>query len=276
VHALNLPLGWEVLDLPALAETDERHVYNTPIGKRVFVRGEGQALQPQRMDVEELQRIRDSVGEMVWSAQYQQRPSPPGGGLVKREWLQTYEPDQAPQRYERIVQSWDTANTAKPGSDYSACSTWGVHQNKFYLLHVRRERLNYPDLKARMLQLAKTWSADEVVVEDRGSGVQLLQELPRMDFYKTRPFKPEADKITRMSNQTGVVAAGAVMIPKAAPWLPELLHELLMFPNGRHDDQVDSVSQALAFMTKPSSDGWMRRMREMVEEKHARQRLEEL
>lgn len=265
-HVLELGGEWTMLNLPALAEADEAIAYSTFLGEHVFSRREGEALHPGRIPRAELERIRDSIGEAAWAAQFQQQPAPAGGGLVKAEWLPPYEPHQLPERFDRTVQSWDTANTTREWSDYSVCTTWGEHNKKFYLLHVHRERLDYPNLRQRVLDLARTWSADAVVIEDHAAGTQLLQELPTLGFYKAQAYKPDRDKQMRMTNQTGVMAAGAVLIPKEAPWRADFLHELVMFPNGRYDDQVDSVSQALAVMAKRNSfEDWMEYARWMAD-----------
>jgi predicted phage terminase large subunit-like protein len=251
-HVLGLGDQWDVVNLPAIAEADEEIAYTTWMGEHVFTRKEGEPLHPKRRSLDDLARTRASMGEYAWAAQYQQRPAPAGGGLIREEWLNRYDESQKPKAFERIVQSWDTANGKNEKSDFSVCTTWGVYKKKFYMLHRCRERLNFPDLKRMVVELARTWAADVVLVEDCASGTQLLQDLPGAGFYKLKAVKPEGDKFSRMSNQTGALAAGAVLFPREAPWMDELVRELVTFPNAKHDDQVDSISQALAFMTKPS------------------------
>ena len=202
-----------------------------------------------RVPLKELAAIRASIGEAAWASQYQQQPAPPGGGLVKTEWFARYTPADLPERFDRVVQSWDTATKTQEWHDYSVCTTWGQIEDRYYLLHVFRERLLYPDLKPKVRELARDWSANVVVIEDRASGTQLLQDLPRERFDKAKAANPVGDKEIRMANQTGPIENGRVYIPAEAPWLLEYLHELRMFPNGRFDDQIDSTSQALDFMT---------------------------
>ena len=112
-----------------------------------------------------------------------------------------------------------------------------------------RGRLDYPDLKKKAIELAREWNANYVLIEDMGSGIQLLQELRRelsSKEIRLRACRPVGDKIVRMSNQTAKIEAGKVLFPKNAHWLTEFVEELLAFPEGKHDDQVDSVSQYLS------------------------------
>ena len=111
-----------------------------------------------------------------------------------------------------------------------------------------RERLEYPFLKKWVIAMAHRHGAHSVLIEDKGSGTQLIQDLR---FEKTGvrpiPITPEADKITRMSNQSARMEAGHVFLPESAPWLDEFKAEIMAFPNGRFDDQVDSLSQFLGW-----------------------------
>lgn len=242
---------WRIVNLPAIAEVDESYLYSTPFGRILFRRKTGAPLNAARMPLEELAVMRSSIGEAAWASQYQQQPAPPGGGLVKLEWFARYAPGDLPERFDRIVQSWDTASKNEEWHDYSVCTTWGEIAGRYYLLHVFRERLLYPDLRPKARDLAQAWSANVVVIEDKASGTQLIQDLQRERFYKVKAANPVRDKHMRMSNQTGPIENGRVHLPVEAPWLAEYQHELRMFPNGKFDDQIDSTSQALDFMTAP-------------------------
>ncbi len=189
------------------------------------------------------------MGSQAFSAQYQQCPVPEGGALIKSSWFQRYRdlPGQRPN--DKIVQSWDTTSKAEELNDYSVCTTWLVQDNDYYLVHVLRERLEYPALRRRVIQHAQTHRADSIIVEDKGSGTHLIQDLRSDRNVRVRPigFKPEHDKITRMAAQTAIIEAGHVWLPESAVWLADFQTELMQFPGGRHDDQVDSVSQFLAW-----------------------------
>ena len=117
---------WEVVSFPAIAETDEEHRIDTIWGPRCFTRQRGEALHPERESLETLHHLRRTLGEYHFAAQYQQSPAPLGGGLVKIEWFKRYRDSDKPERFDRVVQSWDTANKATELSDFSVCTTWGI------------------------------------------------------------------------------------------------------------------------------------------------------
>ena len=132
---------------PAIAEVDEVHEIETIWGPRTFMRRRGEALHPEREPLDTLDRIRRTVGEYNFAGQYQQSPAPLGGGLVKQEWFKCYGENHLPKSFDRIVQSWDTANKATELSDFSVCTTWGIKGKSLYLLGVLRKKLEYPTLK---------------------------------------------------------------------------------------------------------------------------------
>ena len=194
-----------------------------------------------------LAHIRQTIGEYNFSAQYQQNPTPVGGAMVKTGWLQYYELGHLPERFGHTLQSWDTANKATELSDYSVCTTWGAHDNRYYLLDVFRQRLNYPDLKRKVQELAKRDRPNKILIEDKASGTQLIQDLKADGIYAITAYQPPSgsDKIMRLHAQTAVFENGRVLLPSRAPWLSEYINELTSFPGARHDDQVDSTTQAL-------------------------------
>src|SRR6266851_143323 len=144
--------NWELLRFPAIAEEDEEHHYMTPSGPRVFRRRNGEALQPEREPREILEGLKREMGEYIFAGQYQQAPAPLGGGFVKAEWFRRYAPREKPETFDRVVQSWDTANKATEICDYSVCTTWGIKGKDLYLLHVLRKQLEYPELKRAVRQ----------------------------------------------------------------------------------------------------------------------------
>src|SRR5499427_8155837 len=168
---------WEVVSFPAIAETDEEHRIETIWGSQAFTRRQGDALHPDREPLEVLDRIRVTIGEYNFAGQYQQSPAPLGGGLVKTEWFKRYRENELPERFDRIVQSWDTANKATELSDFSVCTTWGVKAKHLFLLGLFRRRLDYPALKRAVREQQSLFNANEVLIEDKASGTQLIQEL---------------------------------------------------------------------------------------------------
>lgn len=237
--------SWKVLKFPAIAQEKESHIVDTPYGRRIFIRQPGDALHPEREPLEVLAALREIQGEYNFSGQYQQAPSPLGGGLIKTQWFKTYTSQDVPGEFELVFQSWDTANKSSELSDYSVCTTWGMHRDHLYLLHVLRKRLDYPDLRRTAKEQAEIYRAKNILVEDKASGTQLIQDLLADGVHGTTRYEPKMEKIMRMHSATSTIENGFVHIPAQASWLAEYLHELAMFPNGRYDDQVDSTSQAL-------------------------------
>ena len=237
--------GWHELSLPAIAPDDQE----VPVGPdELYQRKAGSVLHPERESAATLERIRAEIGSLQFSAQYQQSPVPPEGNLIRREWLKTY--DTAPSRGSggRIVQSWDIATTTDERNDWSVCTTWAKKKKDFYLLDVWRARVEFPALRRKVIDHAVSHQAQTVLIEKAGPGLQLVQDLrndPTPGFPRPIGIVPEGDKLVRMEAQTPRIEAGHVLLPKDAPWLAEFLTEILAFPNGRHDDQVDSVSQFL-------------------------------
>lgn len=234
---------WTHLNLPAIAEADER----VPIGDNAFhLRRAGEALHPAHEPLDVLERLRAEIGSEVFAAQYQQTPVPPGGAMIKRHWIRYY--DKAPDRTYRtkIIQSWDTAAKAGSSNDWSVCTTWLVQNKDFYLLDLTRGRYEYPQLRNTAVALAEHYKPDTIYVEDASTGIALAQELRQARIYATRPVQVERDKIGRMYLQQSKFEAGQVLFPRGAHFLPVLEAELLTFPQSKTDDQVDSISQALA------------------------------
>jgi predicted phage terminase large subunit-like protein len=241
---------WEHVRLPAIAEEDEAHVIESLGRIRTVYRKCGEALHPEREPIAVLQHLRRTIGEYNFSGQYQQSPAPLGGGMVKGEWFRRYVRGQEPAKFESIIQSWDTANKCTELSDFSVCTTWGYRRKRFYLLHVLRQRLDYPQLKRAVCIQAQHFAPTNILIEDKASGTQLIQELIREGIGHVTRYEPTMDKIMRLHSVTSTIENGFVLVPTEADWLPIYLQELTTFPNGKHDDQADSTSQALDWARK--------------------------
>ncbi len=246
--------GWEVLSLPAIAVQDEVHKIWTPYGEFTHRRNAGEALHPQRDSLAAIQALRAAMGESAFAGQCQQDPVPMGGGLVKAEWFKTYAAGDLPTSGFTIVQSWDTASKESELSDYSVCTTWLVHDKRHYLIHVLRRRMDYPTLKREVVRLAAQYKATTVLIEDKASGTQLIQELRGEGLSPVQGIKPQGDKTMRLNAQTATIENGLVFLPGEAPWRLDYVAEMTSFPKAKYDDQVDSTSQALAW-TKTSLYG---------------------
>ena len=266
--------AWTVLSFPAIAEQDEVHQWKSAYGTARHRRRVGDVLHPARESRETLARLRHTMGEYSFAGQYQQAPAPLGGGMIKREWFPFYTPDERPNSFDQIIQSWDTANKATELSNFSVCTTWGLQGPKAYLLHVLRARLNYPDVKRAVRTQAEVHRATVVLIEDHASGTQLIQELLYDGLTSVKAVTSTGDKVMRMHAQTAAMENGFVYLPTTAPWLAEYLHELVTFPKSKFDDQVDSTSQALGwikeFVNKPEP-AMLTWIRQEWEKRHQRE-----
>jgi predicted phage terminase large subunit-like protein len=261
---------WVVLSFPAVAERDEEFKVETAYGSCTFRRKLGDALHPEHESIETLARIRQTIGPYNFSGQYQQAPAPFGGGMIKAEWFRTY--DQLPDKFDSVVQSWDTASVAAELNSFTACTTWGVKDKHLYLLHVLRERLDYPNLKRAVRSQAQIFGAQVILIENKASGIQLIQELVAEGLRGITKYEPNSgDKTMRMHAQTAFIENGFVHLPAQAHWLGDYLHELVTFPRGTYGDQVDSTSQALHWIQQGQDcAGWIEFYRLEAERAHGR------
>lgn len=229
---------WEVLSLPAMADEDD------PLGRSV-----GDPLWPARFPLPELEAVKRAVGSRVWAALYQQRPSPEEGGIIKRAWWRFY--DTPPADFEQMLISWDLAfknvESSSGNPDYVVGQVWGRRGADCYLLDQERGRWDFVETVAVVERLAARWpEARPVLIEDAANGPAVIASL-RRKLGAILPVKPEGGKVARVNAISPWLESGNVYLPAPAthPWVQELIEEAAAFPNGRHDDQVDSMSQAL-------------------------------
>jgi predicted phage terminase large subunit-like protein len=237
--------GWTHLNLPAIAELEQE----IPLGSgRFHLRKPGDLLHPQREPQTVLDEQKRSMGSAEFSAQYQQAPVPPGGNLIKWAWFRCYQQEPNCLPSDRVIVSWDTAMSPGELSDYSVCIVILVRGETVYVLEAFRDRLGYPTLKHKVIEIHQQWRHATrnyaLLIENKGSGMSLIQDLRQLNIHAV-PIRPDGDKIMRMNRQTARIEAGSVLLPDYAPWLDDFHSEILAFPAGRHDDQVDAFSQAL-------------------------------
>lgn len=234
---------WDVLSLAAIAPQDE--VYQLQNGK-VLTRKQGEALNPRLENLERLKEIQNTLGNYNFQAQYQQSPIPEKGNVINFDWFKRYTELPKNERGRlRIIQSWDTAMTAHDGSDYSVCITAQVINKQYYIRDVFRKKLLFPDLVKEVKRLKSLYNAREVFIEDKASGVELIQLLHRQGVPGIQAIKPEGSKEDRITAQSTLIENGRVFIPESAPWIEEFKREVNAFPRGAHDDQLDALTQLL-------------------------------
>ena len=248
--------GWTHLNLPARADTDQR----IPLGNgRVYLRRTGELLHPARESHDVLDAFKRNMGSLDFAAQYQQAPIEKGGNYIKWKWFQFYNEPPAYQSGDRIIVSWDTAISAKDAASFSVGMALQVRGESVWILDVVRQHLEYPDLKRTVTAMHEKWSAVgrgryALVIENKGSGMPLIQELKSKNLHALA-VEPTSDKETRMVGQTARIEAGSVALPRNAPWLEDFRHEICAFPSGRHNDQVDALSQGLDEAFNPQRRG---------------------
>ena len=225
---------WETIDFPAILPS-------------------GTPLWPAFWSKDALEALRSELPVSKWEAQYQQNPTSEEGAIIKRDQWQIWEQSSPPQ-VSYIIQSWDTAFEKNNRADYSACTTWGVFDHpdskgnlkaNIILLDAFKQRLEFPELKAKAYEAWKEWEPDTLIVEKRAAGAPLIYELRKMGIPMSEytPGKGN-DKISRVNAISDLFASGMVWCPETR-WAEEVMDELASFPNGDHDDLVDSSSQAL-------------------------------
>jgi predicted phage terminase large subunit-like protein len=223
---------WEVIELPAILPS-------------------GNPLWPEFWSLEELEALKEELPASKWNAQYQQSPTGEEGAIVKREWWKRWKADRPPP-CEFIIQSWDTAFTKGERNDYSACTTWGVfymdenpNDVNVILLDAFKKRMEFPELKQMAHRMYLEWEPDAFIVEAKASGLPLIMELRQMGI-PVSEFTPSRgnDKFVRLNAVTDLFNSGKVWAPDTRQ-ADEVIEEIAVFPNGSHDDYVDSTTQAL-------------------------------
>lgn len=237
--------GWDGLVFPAIAPRD----ITMKIGNWKHEWREGEPLQA-REPLEVLEDQKRQLSEVVFAAQYMQDPVPEAGNLLKRDWLKWTELRPVRQHSDQIVQSWDTAVKVTTTSDYSVCLTFLVrNNNEYYLIDTWRRKVAFPDLCNEVANQAAKHRPNAILIEDQSTGSPLIDECNRRGITGAIGRRSSSDKATRMNGETAKLQAGSLILPKAVPWLDEFLIEYLAFPGGKHDDQIDALSQFLNWRT---------------------------
>jgi predicted phage terminase large subunit-like protein len=226
---------WEVLEFPAILPS-------------------GNPLWPEYWKLEELEKVKFSIGLKKWNAQWQQQPTNDEGAVLKRDWWRKWKHDEPP-ACEYILQTMDTAYSKKETADFSVIATWGVfYPNSdggpaLILLSVKKGRWDFPELKRIARQEYQYWQPDNTLIEAKATGTSLQQELRKMGIpvtmYSPGGRRTGQDKISRANAVAPILESGMVWYPEGEEFAQELVEECAAFPNGAHDDQVDVTVMAL-------------------------------
>lgn len=222
---------WTVINFPALAEKDD-----------YLQRPEGEPLWPEQgFDKERMEQIKVDVGSRVFNALYQQRPSAADGNILKRDWWSYY--DSAPPFASMLI-SVDATFKDEDTSDFVVIQVWGKVQANMYLVDQVRAKMNFPATIQTIRNVTKKYpEAHWKLVEDKANGSAIIATLHR-EIGGIVAINPEGGKVARVNAVSAYIESGNVFLPRAS-WIQDFVEEAASFPNGKHDDQVDAMSQAL-------------------------------
>ena len=237
---------WEVIRYPAIAEIDENF------------RKQGESLHPERYNVDALEQIRKAIGPRDWSALYQQNPVSDEGDYFSRDMIRYYEYDEIDTAELNYYCAWDLAIGQRDRNDYSVGIVVGVDEyDNLYVVDVVRGKYDGFELVEQILDLYETWRPGIVGIERGHIEMALgpfLQKRTRERGLSEAYFKDlkvgRRDKEARARAIQGRMQQGMVYFPKDAVWTGTMVAELLRFPNGAHDDQVDALAWIGLMMTE--------------------------
>lgn len=235
----------DLVHLKIQSEAISPRVITGPISGQTWQRDQGEVLWHGRFDDHELAEAKRELGSWAYAAQHQQEPAPVGGGIFRRDWWQYY--TELPKAVLRRVQSWDTAGKDKQQNDYSACFTGAECESGFYLLNLWKERVQFPELQAATKAQYAKFRPSVVTVEDKSSGISLIQALQRNTTLPIFAVQVDKDKVARANAVSPTVEAGNVFLPEGAPWVADFVDNMAEFPNIQFDDDVDAFTQLMAY-----------------------------
>lgn len=253
---------WEILEFPAILPS-------------------GNPLWPGYWSLEELEKVKMSIGLKKWNAQWQQQPTNDDGAILKREWWRRWKYDEPP-NCSYIIQTMDTAYSKKETADFSVIATWGVFRPNadegpgLMLLSVKKGRWDFPELKRVAKSEYMYWQPDNVLIEAKATGTPLQHELRKMGIpvtmYSPGGRRTGQDKVSRANAVAPILESGMVWYPEDEEFAQEMVEECAAFPNGANDDQVDAMVMALMrfrqgnFVSLQDDDDEEREIRDRVVE----------
>lgn len=279
-HILSKDLGYTHLNLPAVAE--EKTIITFPKTGREVVREVGDVLNPAREDKEELEQLKKDMGSYAFSGQYQQTPTPSGGGMAKKWWWRYWKPKgvslppvrvknedgkyieieaiEIPEKFDDMMQSWDMAFKAKKDNDFVGCGIWKKKGADKFLVDLLKERLDFTQSVAAVRNMKKKYpNIRKIVIEDKANGPAVITTL-KHEITGIIPYNPGSDsKEARAAACTPQIEAGNVYLPHPAlyEWVDEYIDIWAKFPLVKHDEEVDITSQALNYWESKPLPAWM-------------------
>ena len=241
--------GWEHLCLPA--KNDRKKIIQINDYTKIF--RDNELLHPERMPQKVLDSLELDLGSFDYAGQYLQAPVPKAGGILQARWWREWQTKALPS-CEYIIQVYDTAFKTDSMNDYTARTTWGIfrHNNgqpNIILLEAMNKRLTLPELREEAVEAYYDFDPDLVLIEDKASGISLIQELKRLGMrLRAMPRNKGDDKVSRAHVASVMLEQGVVWYPKDTAWAQEVIRQSASFPNAKYDDLVDTVTDALIFL----------------------------
>jgi predicted phage terminase large subunit-like protein len=205
------------------------------------------ALVPDLHSLTKLLETKGVMSDYWWAAMYQQCPKPVGGNVFKENGIRYYLPKELPQKFEKVIASWDCTFKDTDGSDFVVGQVWGKAGANVYLLDQVRARMSFTTTVSEVVKLRDKWpNIREILIEDKANGPAVIDTL-KSAVYGIVPIEPDGSKLARAHAVTSYWEAGNVWLPhkEIAPWVKDLVGELTAFPAAANDDQVDALTQAL-------------------------------
>ena len=215
------------------------------------INDDGEALVPELHPLDKLLKTKAMLSPAQWSALYKQSPIQEGGNIFQESWFKRWDTGTLPDTFDSMIMSWDMTFKDTDGSDFVVGQVWGRKGPNYYLLHQVRDRMGFTASKDAVTAMCATYPHGiGVLIEDKANGPAVIDAL-KESIPGLVPIQPEGSKVARAYAVTPLFAAGNVFIPADTigwSWVADYIDEMISFPAGDHDDQVDATSQALRYL----------------------------
>ncbi|WP_413207776.1 phage terminase large subunit [Rhodospirillum sp. A1_3_36] len=245
--------SWATDDLAATILKDNPDAVHL---KFPAINDNGEALVPELHPLEQLLQFKRLMAPAKWSALFQQNAVQDGGNIFQEAWIQEWFPADLPPVFDEVIQSWDMTFKDTLGSDFVVGQIWGKRGAAYYLLDQIRDRMSFTATVEAVLVMTKKWpEALAKLVEDKANGPAVISTL-KNTVPGLIPIEPDGSKVARASAVTPLWKAGNVYVPRNAAWRKDFDGEVIAFPAGSNDDQVDAMTQALRYFVGDSLAIW--------------------